>query len=38
MGVVLIEGISGQDKALEELSLLLPAETRDRIRGVIKNE
>jgi AcrR family transcriptional regulator len=35
---VLIEGISKQDDALEELSLLLPAETRDRIRGVIKDD
>lgn len=35
---MLIEGISGQDDALEELSLLLPTETRDRIRGVIKDD
>jgi hypothetical protein len=35
---VLIEGISVQDDALQELSLLLPAETRDRIRGVIKDD
>lgn len=35
---VLIKGISGQEDALEELSLFLPAETQDRIRGVIKDE
>jgi AcrR family transcriptional regulator len=35
---ILIEGISVQDDALQELSLLLPAETRDRIRGVIKDD
>lgn len=35
---VLIEGIYGKNGVLEELSALLPSETRERIRGVLEHK